>query len=481
VTVSVNGKTSDTDLTIQDLPALDDIESGAIFRAFLTRQRDEMVSSRAHLVAAAQSTGSGINTELARIDGRISSINAMIDELDMFHQVSIPINSDRVVVLQGDDLRCLERWLYATIMGLYDELTARGMPAGLIAAAGARKAGIDFDASYNAVISGIRNGLEWGNTYFEGIAIGVAVAVTIGGGPVAGLFIAPAALAVAYVHAVYDVGSAAAFNRMIEGARNSAVAAYDLGEKLLSHGFDIASTWCAEIPNWAGELWSDVSDFLSAYDTAEKLAEEKCVQAHDSAPLQALQSSAVVKAAALEDFCAAFDPSTPPVQGRVYASASIPGAEIWFTGAEVYAHLFHLQNDLEDTYYPQIVASSLPRGYTNPNGGMPIEDEIIIAFSPDLLCSQDYPLEGDLEASGVTVTLRTNRDPQFSGWPIPYSYRTVNGTLNLQRFVAEVDGRLKGTFEGELLSEYTICDSNGCRTEQRWGNIHGSFDVVIED
>jgi hypothetical protein len=471
VSVSVNGKLLSDTLTIHDLPDLGNIQGGLVLKKLLEKTRDNLIETRTSILSDTAVSGSVANASVEDINARLNRLEAMINEIGTSRTLTVTYKNGTTVTLQEKDLKIVDRMLGSTYSGIYEELLSRKLISPIqFKYDEDRPLSETIWARVDSVCQSIRTGLEGDNTLLEGLGVGVGIASLIVLGSEAALIAVPAGIYVAYVHAGFDLGTSAAYNRMIEGVRDSTSEAYDLGEKLWDHALSVGSAWVGAIDHWTAELYGDISEWIESFDRAEQLAEVKC----GNAPFK----SVMFKADPPDDLCAAFDPSAPPEEGKVFATVTIPdaGYSTWFVGKYVYAWLFLVDNVWEHTYYPQIVARSNPRGYVNPGGGMVLEDQITIALWPGLICSNDYKLEGSIE-DGATVAFETNRFVDM-GYG---SYMTVNGTISLLRFGSQVGSRLKGSFQGDLLKEYTVWENGSSTKKQSWGMISGTFDVMIID
>lgn len=471
VSVSVNGTLLTDTLVIRDLPDLGELQGGLVLKKLLEKTRDNLIEARASIILDTVISGPVADASVADINARLNRLQTMIDEIGTSRTLAVTYKNGTTVTLHETDLKLVDRMLASTISGVYEEMVSRNFISAVqFKAEDNRPLSETVWERIESVSQAIRTGLEGDNMLLEGLGVGVGIASLFVLGAEAPLIAVPAGIYVAYVHAGYDLGTSAAYNRMIEGIRDSTSEAYDLGGKLWDHALSIGSAWVGAIDHWTAELYGDISEWIESFDRAEQLAEVKCANAPPK--------SVMFKADLPDDLCAAFDPSAPPEEGKVFATVTIPdaGYSTWFVGKYVYAWLFLVDNVYEHTYYPQIVARSNPRGYVNPGGGMVLEDRITIALGPDLICSTDYELDGTIE-TGATAGFETNRflDMEFGG------YRTVNGTLSLLRFGSQVGSRLKGSFQGDLLSEYNICNDGTCTKKQSWGMISGTFDVMIID
>lgn len=475
--ISVNGQAIDSTLTVRDLPEIGNVQAGAVFSMLLQATKTRIEQARNRLNTDEMHAAADVTATLNQLQARIRSLMAMMDEIKNDHTLTVTYDG-KPIVLKEQELKTLDRWVYATFSGIAHEIMAKGLYENPSSTVAYKQQVINPQESINIVVQSLPQGINWSNVVWPGVAAIVGVTGIVCGGPVAAIAV-PISLGIAITYAAWDLIASQSFNWVLQGVETDSIAAYDLGVKAWDHAYDIASQGFSATGHWTAEMWDDIGQWINAFDLGEKIAEFKCeyFPSDPDAGSKVFMSKAT---SAQDDFCSRFDPSTAPVGGKVFATITFPGHNKWFVSGQVFSDLFY--DSISGIYLPEIRTCS-GEGCNVTHVDV---DEIRIILSPDLVCGFSYPLEGDEPLA--TITFRSpdlKVTPAFDKPDIDTiaNLWSVGGTLDLLRFGTEAGSRIKGTFSADLYGYRTDADpftDEYVKTEMT-GTINGSFDFVLED
>lgn len=495
VTVAINGANADRMLTISAMIDIG-IDGGQVFSYVLKKTVAEYQATAGNLQQIHNDLNTDVSEALANINARIAALNSMIDQIDTKGTVFIDTGS-AMVLLNTDDLKFLDRMLFATFSGIDRELTARGLQTGSLSLKSINGLGLHAGLGETAEerlaavqgmidnsLEGLRSGIEWGKVGIGATTVGFAVAGAMVGGPVGGFIGAVAGLAVGYFSAGYELGTSALYNKISRSLSDNAREAYNIGDDLLGQLVRVGAAAANAATSGASEFANMIANFVSTsftvHDTVKAAENTKCQP----------------RGLTLDEFCEDSDPPEDPdppviiIDGTMNAFIDIPG---YYSAQFDPEHTVVWYSEVSDGQ-GNVILGNIPSVFATDG---PLEEStiynqtsIFLMLSPYLpagpgtyIISDEVDIHdegGDAEFYFHTPFIKhqiagaTNYSVTFSG----------NGTVVLEAFSPDEGDLIKGTFSVTIEGEKDICpttDPDNCYEEVISGTISGSFDGVLQE
>ncbi|MDT8273229.1 MAG: hypothetical protein RRA35_08545, partial [Desulfomonilia bacterium] len=434
VTVSINGQAVSGTFLINAFPAIGN-DGGEVFVMFLEKMIASYENAQDDLLTTTTEEEIDLTSLVDDFHDRIAALQASIQQVETTGTLTLA-TGEGAVVLNRSDLRFLDQWLASLVLGMDAELS------GPTAASGQ---GIDMSnwgeisanerlqrirSSIDNVIDEFERGLEGGKVWIGGVTVGFAVAGALVGGPVGAAVGAAAGLALAYFSAGYELGSAAAFERICDSFSQKSREGYDWGRGLVNQAVRIATNAAAGIGDKIGSLFSWISTAITVGDTMDAAENVRCKPDGGSF----MVAPRAMGAFTIQDFCG--DDYVIPTDSMT-AVVTISGSEPYsrsFSPAHVFTTFSSISDGITDIMVgiPTIVGSDLASTSDAIWEGdvlaiMFNHEEIQGPYPSQITVTDDWLNEGGLvEISFSTPSIR-NHTPYND----PVLFSAISGTVTL--------------------------------------------------
>jgi len=490
VTVSVNGKAAGASFTIKSIPDLE-MPAGDVYVTYMEKVISELESTKLHLQQTRDEESMDfLDSAVAKIDAKIAWCNDKISQIRTTRTLTLTTNDGKAYTLSEDNLKMLDQWLAAWILGMDSELTS---PAAMSAE------GLNMDNWINIssdererrirgaidhVLDEFNRGLEGGKVYIGGVSLGFALAGFMVGGPAGAIIAGAAGLALAYTQAGYELGTAAIFERMCQSFSSKSREAYDWSKGIMNQAISIATSGLSTLEGKIGDLFNYIDTFLDVKDVVEAAENTRCQDYKGSFVMGASSLSAL----SIKDFCG----------GEIVISTDSLAAEISISGASSYsrsfspAHVLATFTSISDgekdvmTGIPAIIGSDISYTLESVWQG----DILILMFNPNL--SGPFPDEiavYDLwliDGGYADITFSTpslKHDTPLND-PVVFKASAEGGTITLEAYGTGAGELIKGTFSIKVeaeLDHWDYAQDDYGESDYLTGTISGSFEGILSE
>lgn len=487
VFVSVNGKEAKGAFTIKAIPDLE-MPAGEVYVSYMEKIISELESTKLHLQQTRDEESMAfIDSAIAKIDAKIAWCNEKVSQIRTTRTLTLSTNDGKAYTLSEDNLKMLDQWLAAWVLGMDAALTA---PAAMSAE------GLNMDnwgnisgderlqrikGSIDHVLDEFERGLEGGKVYIGGVSLGFAAAGFLVGGPVGGIIGGAFGLALAYAQAGYELGTAAIFERMCESFSSKSREAYDWSKGLLNQAISIATSGLSTLEGKLGDLFNYIDTALDVKDVVDSAENMRC---KDYKVSSLMGSSALT----IQDFCGG---ETVFETDSLTAEISISGASSYsrsFSPAHVLATFATISDGDADVMVgiPAMIGSDLIYASDTVWQG----DILVLMLSPNLTgpfpdeipVSDLWLVEGGL-ADLTFSTPHLKHDTPLND-PVVFKVSPEGGTIFLDAYGTNVGELIKGTFSFKIeaeLDHWDYMQDDYGEPDYLTGTISGSFEGILSE
>lgn len=482
VAVKVNGNAASGALTIKAIPELG-TEAGEVYALFLEKIIAEFEKAKGHLSDISKEQSMDFVTNAAdTLAARVAQYHAMITQIRTTRTLTVSLRKGETRTLDAKELEQLDKWLAFWILGLEAEMRgvaplsgeAINMDDWLTISAEERlrrvQGGIDY------TIDEFKRGVKAGTMWLSGMSVvmtasGYAVAVEVGK-DIAGA----GGVAITYIQATYELGTAAIIDKMCEAFSSESREAYDWTKGLLEQGGDIFLEGLSTIKGEMGTFFEVINTGEDVYKVVEGAEEVKCGGQSGSYQVAAAPFSGIT----IRDFCG----NEVVLSDTLVAHVSIQDYSASFNFTEALATFSTIDDGQGNVLLgriPSIIGTDGKLYFTNLRS-MVNQDTLMIMLHPDLtgpfprtIAITDIWME---EGGETQLTYHTPHFLNQGNTNDPVIFTAVGGSITVEHYGTAVGGLLKGTFSVTVEGDRDISQDE---SEVLTGTITGSFKGVLSE
>jgi hypothetical protein len=482
VTVKVNGKAASGAFTIKAIPELG-IEAGEVYALFLEKIIAEFEKAKGHLSDISKKESMDFVSDAAdTLASKVAQYRAMITQIRTTRTLTLVLQEGKTRTLDAQELKQLDKWLASWILGLEGEMRGVAPLSGetLDATDWLKlspeekerriRGGIDY------VIDETKRGVKAGAIWLAG----VSVSITAGGYAITvevGEDIAKAGgVAIAYIKATYELGTAAIIDKMSDSFSSESREAYDWTKGLLEQASDLFLKGLSTIGGELGTFFEALYTTKEVNEIVEKAEEVTCGEKSGSYQVAAAPFSGIT----ITDFCG----NEVVLSDTLVAHVSIQGYSASFTFKEALATFSTIDDGQGKVLLggiPSIIGTDGELILTTP-GALFKQDTLLLMFHPDLA----GPFPRTITVTDIWMeeggeTQFTYHTPHFLNQDNPNDpviFTAVGGSITVEHYGTTVGGLLKGTFSVTVEGDRDISQDE---SEPLTGTITGSFKGVLSE